>query len=49
MGITIFLNGEKQEIPDSMVISEFLAIKKIRPEVVTVELNDNIIEKPKYE
>lgn len=48
MGITIYLNGEKEESEDNMNISKFLEVKKIRPEVVTVELNDKIVEKAKY-
>lgn len=48
MAITIYLNGKKEEINGEISISKFLEIRKIRPEVVTVELNDNIIEKDKY-
>ncbi|HIE43257.1 MAG TPA: sulfur carrier protein ThiS [Candidatus Omnitrophica bacterium] len=32
-----------------MSISKLLEVKNIRPEVVTVELNDKIIEKDKYQ
>lgn len=48
MAITIYLNGKKEEIEDNMNISGLLDIKKIRPEVVTVELNERIIEKSKF-
>ena len=48
MAIMIYLNGKKEEIEDNMSLSELLKLKKIRPEVVTVELNDNVIEKEKY-
>lgn len=48
MGITIYLNGKKEEIKESTTLSKLLEIKKIRPEVVTVELNERIIEKDKY-
>ncbi|MBU0878875.1 MAG: sulfur carrier protein ThiS [Candidatus Omnitrophica bacterium] len=44
----IFINGKKEEIEDDMSISKLLKAKKIRLEVVTVELNDKIIEKGKY-
>ncbi|MBU1367130.1 MAG: sulfur carrier protein ThiS [Candidatus Omnitrophica bacterium] len=44
----IFINGKKEEIEDDMSISKLIKAKKIRPEVVTVELNDKIIEKGKY-
>ncbi len=46
--MVIFLNGKKEEINDGMSISGLLGIKKIRPEVVTVELNEKIIEKNDY-
>lgn len=49
MNIAITLNGKKEEIKNGMSVSDLLAIKNIRPEVVTVELNDNILEKPKYD
>jgi cysteine synthase A len=48
MGMEIYLNGKKEEIQDNINISGFLEAKKIRPEVVTVELNDKIIERDKY-
>lgn len=44
----ITLNGKKEEIPEGITILKLLEIKKIRPEVVTVELNENIIEKDKF-
>ncbi|MBU0478197.1 cysteine synthase A [bacterium] len=48
MGMTIYLNGKKDDIKDDMSISKLLEFKKVRPEVVTVELNDEIIEKDGY-
>ncbi len=45
MSIVIHLNGKKEEISDGMSIAGLLVIKKIRPEVVTVELNEKIVEK----
>lgn len=44
----IYLNGKKEEIKEGMNISGLLEAKKIRPEVVTVELNDQIIERSRY-
>lgn len=49
MSIVIYLNGKQEELEESMSISRLLEIKKIRPEVVTVELNDKIINKDKYQ
>lgn len=48
MAIAITLNGKKEEIPAEMSIADLLKIKNIRPEVVTIELNDVIIERTKY-
>ncbi len=44
----IYLNGKKEEIEDDMSISRLLERKKIRPEVVTVELNGHIIGREKF-
>lgn len=44
----IFINGKKEEIEDDMSISKLIKAKKIRPEVVAVEVNDKIVEKDKY-
>lgn len=48
MAEIIYLNGKKEEIGKGMSVLELLQLKNIRPEVVTVELNDQIIEKAKY-
>lgn len=48
MPIVIYLNGKKEEIEDNLSISRLLKLKEIRPEVVTVEVNEKIIEKNNY-
>lgn len=48
MNITVILNGKKEAVEDGMRLSDLLALKNIRPEVVTVELNEKILEKEKY-
>lgn len=48
MPMFISLNGKKEELGENTTISKLLEARKIRPEVVTVELNDRIIEKGKY-
>ena len=48
MAITVILNGKKEEIKDGTSLSDLLAAKNIRPDVVTIELNENILEKLKY-
>ncbi|MBI5700552.1 cysteine synthase A [Candidatus Saganbacteria bacterium] len=44
----IVINGKKETIEDGMMLSKLLEAKKIRPEVVTVELNEEIIDRAKY-
>ena len=49
MAITIQVNGKKEDLKDSMSVSQLLSEKKIRPEVVTVELNDRIVDRANYD
>ncbi|MBI4335190.1 MAG: cysteine synthase A [Candidatus Omnitrophica bacterium] len=44
----ILINGKKEEIKEGMSVSNLLEEKKIRPEVVTIELNDQIVDRAKY-
>jgi thiamine biosynthesis protein ThiS len=44
----VYINGKKENIENNMSISKLLEVKEIRLEVVTVELNDKIVEKNKY-
>ena len=48
MSILITLNGKKEELAQPMSVSGLLKVKNIRPEVVTVELNESIIDRAKY-
>ena len=48
MSIKIYVNGKIEDLGNNINITELLSIKKIRPEVVTVELNDKILERSKY-
>lgn len=48
MSISLQINGKKEEIKEGMMLGGLLKEKEIRPEVVTVELNDKIIERKKY-
>jgi len=45
----ILVNGKKEKINKSISIGEFLKIKNIRREVVTVQLNEKIIDKENYD
>ena len=49
MSIKIRLNGKDQEISDKMTVSDLLLKWKIRPELVTVEVNENILQKLEYD
>ncbi len=46
--MNLFINGKKKELEEKMTIGQLLKARKIRPEVVTVELNEKIIEREKY-
>ena len=47
--LKIQLNGKMQEINSGMTISDLLLKWKIRPELVTVEVNENILQKLEYD
>ena len=44
----IVVNGKNEELEKSVSLSELLKLKNIRPEVVTIELNDSIVERKDY-
>ena len=41
----ITVNGKAEQTPSGTTIAQLLAQRTIRPEVVTVELNDTIIDR----
>ena len=47
--IKVRLNGKEQEIQEGMSVSDLLLKWKIRPELVTVELNEDILQKLDYD
>ena len=47
--IKITLNGKPQEIQNGLTVTDLLLKWKIRPELVTVELNETILQKLDYE
>lgn len=47
--IKIKLNGKENEIKSSLSVSDLLLKWKVRPELVTVELNENILQKLEYD
>ncbi|MFQ5834732.1 MAG: sulfur carrier protein ThiS [bacterium] len=48
MKMSIFINGKKEELEEGTRISHLLEKKNIRPEVVTVELNNAVIKREEY-
>ncbi|NQT94863.1 MAG: cysteine synthase A [Candidatus Omnitrophica bacterium] len=46
--MNLYLNGKEEELKEKMSISELLQLKNIRPEVVSIELNEKVIKKDKY-
>lgn len=44
----ITINGKKEALDKNVSIAELLKRKSIRPEVVTIELNDSIVERKDY-
>ena len=47
--IKITLNGKPQEIKAGMSVTALLTKWKMKPELVTVEINENILQKLDYE
>lgn len=45
----LLLNGKEEILNDNITISKLLEDKKIRKEVVTVELNGKIINREEYD
>ena len=46
--IKIRLNGKEQLLPEGITLRELIESKKMRPEVVTVEVNEEIIQNHEY-
>jgi thiamine biosynthesis protein ThiS len=47
--VKITLNGKPNEVKPGITVAELLAKWKIRPELVTVEINENILQKLEYD
>lgn len=44
----VLINGKKESLEDGMDILGLLNKKKIRPEMVAIELNDQVIHRNQY-
>jgi thiamine biosynthesis protein ThiS len=42
------INGKTQEIQNGITLAELLAQKELRPEMLTVELNQNILPRESF-
>jgi sulfur carrier protein len=47
--IKIRLNGKEQQVPVDMTVTGLLLRGKIRPELVTVEVNGSVLQKLDYD
>ena len=47
--IKITLNGKPNEVKSGMTVTDLLIKWRMRPELVTVEINENILQKLDYE
>ena len=47
--MTITVNGKAESAAAGTTLAHLLAQRKIRPEVVTVELNDAIVERARFD
>ena len=45
----LVINGDERELDDGMTISSLLASKDLRPEMVVVEHNGEIVPRAEYE
>lgn len=49
MAINVKINGKPEKLENQISIGELLAKKQIKKEVVTIELNNQILDRGKFE
>ena len=49
MAVQITLNGKNEQIEEGTTVAEVLKTKNVRPEIVAVEINGEIIDRDEYE
>ena len=47
--MTLTVNGKAESLTDGATLAHLLAQRKIRPDVVTVELNDAVVERARFD
>ena len=48
MAILIIANGKEEQLRQSMPVSDFLKSKNLKPELITIELNGEVLRREKY-
>ena len=48
MDIDVTINGEKKTLADGTTVEDILKAKDVRPEMVAVELNGDLVQKGDY-
>lgn len=48
MAIQVTVNGKAEEFGDDVTVKDILETKNIRPEVVTVELNEELLDREQF-
>ena len=46
--IEVYINGEKERVREGSTISKVLTQKKVKPEMVAVEINGKLIDREDY-
>ena len=46
--MTVTLNGKKEELQDGVSVEDLLNARKIRVEMVSIEVNDQIIRRERF-
>ena len=47
--MTLTVNGQAESLADGTTLARLLAQRKIRPDVVTVELNDAVVGRARFD
>lgn len=48
MEIEVTINGNKEKLPATATVADILHSKDVRPEIVAVEINGELIQKSEY-
>ena len=46
--IEVYINGEKEKVREGATVSEVLMERKVKPEMVAVEINGKLIDREDY-